>query len=272
MTTDFDNIQDFLIEVDGLIDGMYFEHNYLVDGISRVGYFQQEYHESYIVRDQESWVVGFCFAGNYMLYGKNWNNKQLIVIKDLLKRHSYNKGFHFSGTAELIKDLFAEKNYKLFKHRIFYEAVNITSVNKLELIPRLAKVEELDILTQMTCDYFHEEYKGQNDKDFEKIKPSVLNSIQKKCIWVLENDGQIISKCSIIMTQFESPIIGSFYTIQESRNQGFGTRLLEFVSNHLLKEYKSVCLLSDKNNIESNIVFKRLNYINKYETRDITVE
>lgn len=272
MINHFDNLEVFLTEIGGIIDSLYFEHNYLIDAVASVDYYNQEYYDSYIIGKTESWIIGFCFAGNYMLYGKDWTMEQIAITKKQLKLHSFNKGFHFSGTAELITEIFAENDYKLFKHRIFYLAENVTNASKLLLTPRLAKVEDLEILAQMTCDYFHDEYKGQNDKDFEKMKLSVLNSIKKKCLWVLVNDGQIVSMCSIILTQFDLPIIGSFYTIRKSRNKGFGTRLLEYVSNELLKEYNFIALLSDKDNIESNVVFKRLNFINKYETRDIIVK
>lgn len=272
MIYEFENTTDFIIEVDKIIGGKYFEHYFLIDAVSRIGHYQQEYYDSFIIGDSKNWILGFWFNGNYFVYGNDWTENQLNELKDRINFEVYQKGFHFNGTANLITELMENINYSIFKERLYYSNNKVVKVSKQENITELASLEYLDEVTQMICEYFEDEYHGKNNKDFSKMRKETESSIKKNSIWILKNEDVIVSMCSIISTPFNFPIIGSFFTKRENRNKGFGTKLMQDVTEFLKDKFDMVNLLAEKNNIESNIVFEKLNYKIVYKTNDFIIQ
>lgn len=272
MTYEFENTADFIIEVDKIIAGKYFEHYFLIDAVSMIGQYQQEYYDSFIIGDTKNWILGFWLNGNYLVYGNDWTENQLNELKNRINFGIYQKGFHFNGTAELIAKLMENINYSIFKERLYYSNSEVVKISKQKNIAELASLENLDEIAQMTCEYFQEEYHGKNNKDFNKMRKEMESSIIGNSIWILKNEDVIVSMCSIISTPFNFPIIGSFFTKREYRNKGFGTKLLQDVTEFLKNKFDKVNLLAEKNNIESNIIFEKLNYKIVYKTNDFIIQ
>ena len=65
--------------------------------------------------------------------------------------------------------------------------------------------------------------------------------------------------------------MGSFFVKESQRKKGYGTLLLEKVTQNLLKDNDEVWLLSDKNDVGSNNIFVKLGYKPIYETGDYIV-
>lgn len=271
MIEEFDNLNKFILKIDELIDRKYFEHYMLINAVSGISHFGAEYFESFTIGTKESWIVGFCFQGNYMLFGKNWKQSQISLVQSKIKQIKYQKGFHFLGSAELIKELTSYLKVIIFKDRIYYLKTD-NSYLKFDVNCELALVSDIDQVSQMMCDYFEDEYEGLNNKQLEKMKVEVASSIDKGNIWVYRMEGDITSMCSTIMTEFDSPIIGSFFTKRNLRNYGYGTKLLSHVSNKMIKQFGIVTLLADKNHIESIKVFMKLHFENVYETLEVIVD
>ena len=272
MTHEFDNTRDFILEVDKIIVNNYFEHYFLINSVSMVGHYQLEYFDSYLIGDSKNWIVGFWLSGNYFIYGKDWTESQINELKKRIDFSIYEKGFHFNGTEKLISQLTENVNHSIFKERLYYSNVELTKISDINNIAELGILENLDEITQMTCDYFEEEYKGLNNKEFDAMKIETDSSLKNNSIWILRDNNEIVSMCSIINTTYNFPIIGSLFTKKKYRNKGFGTKLLQDVTIFLKDKFDVVNLLAEKNNIESNIVFQKLNYKIVYETKDIEIE
>ena len=270
MINEFETIEDFIPKVVEVINGKLFEHYILLNSIFRTDYQGDEYLESYIIGTPENWILGFCMQSTYMLYGYNWTDKQLADAQNKVDSIDYLKPFHFSGTAKLVRNLTSEFNVDIFKDRIFYENRNLAYFQS-DSRCALAKMEDLENVSIMMCDYFEDEYDGKNNKRLDQMKIEVEDSIGKETIWTLKIDDEIVSMCSTILTQFDSPIIGSFFTLRKARNKGYGTTLLSHVSKEMVKRFGIVTLLADKNHTESIKVFEKLNYINVYETLEVAI-
>lgn len=270
MINEYENLREFIPKVVQVVNGRLFEHYILFNAISITDYKGDEYLESYIIGDRESWILGFCIQGTYMLYGHNWTNQQLVDAQSKIDSIRYLKPFHFSGTAKLVRNLTSNFSVEIFKDRIFYEN---KSLSNFQVDPRctLAKMEDLENVSIMMCEYFEDEYDGKNNKSIEQMRIEVQNSIEKETIWILKIGNEIISMCSTILTSFDSPIIGSFFTSRAARNKGYGTSLLSHVSKEMVEQFGVVTLLADKNHPESIKVFEKLKYKNVYETLEVAI-
>lgn len=271
MIQEFENTNDFILKVDEIINGKYFENYILIDAISRVSYYGEEYFESYIIGDIGNYIIGFCFNGNYMFYGENWSNDQIVEAQKKVKLINYQKGFHISGNNELVKKLTSDLNVEIFKDRIYYRKKNKVEL-KSNFVFELANIEDLETLSIMMCEYFEDEYNGKNNKEIEQMRNEVKKSIEKETIWILKSENEIISMCSTIFTQFNITIIGSFFTKRNYRNKNYGTHLLNYVSNAMIDKFGEVTLLGDKNHPESIKVFEKLEYQNVYENLDVIIK
>ena len=100
----------------------------------------------------------------------------------------------------------------------------------------------------MLQQYYHEEYKGKNDKSLEEMRMRVLQVITTGKIYILKNiRGQILGFCTII-----DPDIGILFIKSEFRNKGYGKKILAHCSGLLLEKNKEVFVMTDKDELASN--------------------
>ena len=271
MINEYETTEEFIPKVLEVVNGKLFEHYILLNTIFMINYQGAEYLESYIIGTPESWILGFCIQDTYLIYGHNWTKEQLDEVQTKVNSLKYIKPFHFSGTAELIKSLTLKFDVKIFKDRNFYENKIVSNFDD-DSRCSLAKNEDIEAVSNMMCDYFEDEYDGKNNKQLEQMRIEVQDSIKNGSIWILKIENKIVSMCSIILTQFDSPIIGSFFTDRSSRNKGYGTKLLSHVSKKMIERFGIVTLLADKNHLASIRVFEKLNYKNIYQTLEVAIK
>jgi predicted GNAT family acetyltransferase len=276
MIEEFDILdQDFITKAQKLVGDDFFQHYYLINIINAVMNGNLNLYDAYIITDDNSWVIGLRADGNYLLYSKEVTSKQLQVIMHRTDFSIFQNGYHFMGTRELIEKIqsAASINFKVFKNRRYYicDKVNHYLKNPL-LTVSLADISDLNELAQMSCEYFEDEYHGENNKDLETMKEDVSRLIQQgDGLWTLKTEKLLKSMCSVIPTAVNVPLIGSFFTKRESRNLGFGKNLLFEVTEKLLKEYNECWLIADETNLESLAVFEKVGYKPVYRTLDLIV-
>lgn len=267
--------QEFVAKVQNLVWDNYFPYFNLVTAIDSVLNGNLNLYDAYILTENESWVIGLRVDGHYMIYSKNFTAKQFQLILHRNDFSIFQNGYRFVGTKQLIEKLHStlDINFYIFKDRLFYVCDKINHYNKNPLlVVSEASISDIDELSKMICDYFEDEYKGTNNKDFEFVKDDVSRQISTgKKLWALKSDEKLKSICSIIPTHVNIPIIGSFFTKREARNLGFGKNLLFEITGKLLNEYRECWLTADANNIESIAVFEKVGYKSIYKTLEIVV-
>jgi hypothetical protein len=235
---------------------------------------QVELYDAFILKESESWIIGFWITGNYMLYGKKWKKSHIKSVVERINFKMFQSGFHFLGTRRLVEDIFAlgDANFNVFKKRTYYicDKVSYFSLNPTYSIS-VAHEIDTDEISQMVCEFFEDEYNGQNNKDINYVKLSVNRDIIQGDIWVLKSNHALKSICTIIHTPLNIPLIGTYFTKRESRNMGYGKQLLYFVTDSLLKKYTEVWLIADEDNPVSNAIFSDVGYKQIYHTLDIVV-
>lgn len=267
---------EFIGEIKGLIGEQFFEHYYLINAINEILNKNSNSYEAYIIwNNSNSWIIGLRVDGNYLIYGKNWNTNLIQQTISRIDFDMYQPNYHFSGTNKLVTEILksADRDLKVFKDRIFYACSKLNdSFENKKFENLICDKIDLEEIAQMLCDYFEEEYKGENNKEFSLMLRQVSKQIENKALWNLKFNGEIKSICSIIETSKGNPIIGSFFTKKDERSKGYGSSLVKFVTSFLLNNTDEVWLISDKSSIASNRVFKKIGYLPAYESIDVLIK
>ena len=267
--------ESFIEDVKSLVKEEFFNHYYLINIIGEVFNRRAQFNDAFTFTSSEnSWIIGFSAFGEFLLYGKNWNDEQVDLVSKKIKQSNLENGFHLAGTFALLQELKSKILIKteIFKERIFYSCDTLVkSQDKTNANVGSGEMKYHTEITQMVCDYFEHEYKGQNPKEFSQMLPQTLNQIQNGTIWQITTPEGIVGFCSIIETSVGLPIIGSFFIKEMQRNQGLGKMLLEEVTQNLLNDFEEVWLMSDKSDIPSNKIFVKLGFKPVYETGDYIV-
>jgi hypothetical protein len=267
---------EFVSKIKSLVGEQFFEHYYLINAINEVleGNIIS-YEAYYLFNDNNSWIIGIRINGNYLIYGKNWDENLIEQTISKINFPMFQTNYHFSGTNSLVTEILKSSNRKLeiFKDRIFYSSSKLNLFDEQESFEKLlCDKNDIEELAEMVCEYFEDEYNGKNNKDFDAVLLQVEKQIENNTLWNLKHNGKIKSICSIIQTSNGTPIIGSFFTKRNERNLGYGTALIRTVTNNLLKITNEVWLISDKESIVSNKVFNNIGYKPIYETTDVLIK
>ncbi|GAA3723766.1 hypothetical protein GCM10022422_00810 [Flavobacterium ginsengisoli] len=264
-------------QIKDLIKNNKFEHFYLFENVLRTYSENFEINAKWIKGNEHSWIIGFCSNNNYNIYGLNYSQEILEeAIKDLDFKLLPNK-LCFSGNKEIITSIFnANPNvqYTVYKDRYFYETdlKNFKPFELENILIRYAENKDLEILTEFNCNFFEEEYKGDNNQDFNEMKFQMQFLIASKKFIVGEKDGRIIGFCSRMDTNFKNEMIGTVYIDTPFRNQKAGKFLLSKMTSEILQKNQKCWLMTDVENIYSNKLVEELGYrkIFEYTSGEIT--
>jgi uncharacterized protein len=120
-----------------------------------------------------------------------------------------------------------------------------------EVLPdlRLATADELDLVMPIQAQLAFEE----SGVDPLKIDPAgfrkrCLRRIKQRRTWVLMEKGSLIFKADIISRAAEVIYLEGIWVREDRRNDGLGLRCMSDLSQRLLKEVRSICLLVNETN------------------------
>lgn len=239
--------EKFLFQV---IDIKLFQNKFLLDYLEDAIAGKKDLYDKSVINTTDNGWILILHGEVLLIYGENWCSDQFNEISKIIDLNQFTN-FSIIGNSELISsllDFYKIKDVDIYKERILYRTQDIKNLDNfnLEILPaNFANLEELAVMLQQ---YYHEEYKGKNDKSIDDMRIRVLQVIKTGKIFILKNiHGQILSFCTII-----DPDIGILFTKSEFRNQGYGKKILAHCSKLLLQKNKEVFVMTDKNEIASN--------------------
>ncbi|MBD0833340.1 GNAT family N-acetyltransferase [Aestuariibaculum sediminum] len=240
-----------------------FKHKYLKDYIDGVqSGIRKLYDASLINKTGDGWIL-ILHGDILLIYGHNWNKAQFSEIKQIFDLNDYTN-YAAGGEAKLIGELieyFKVDKYTVRKERIFYKSDKIIDFETNGLKIELGKMSELNELAIMLQLYYHEEYKGENDKSLSEMQQRMFQLIHTAKVYTLKNkSNNLLSFCSII-----DPDIGILFTNPEHREKGYGKILLSHCSKLLENENGAVYVMTDRNEVGSNRVCKAVGFNSIYE-------
>lgn len=242
-----DEFNKFLFEK---VDIYLYKYKILKDYIEKAKNGEVEFYNFSVINIfEESWIL-IIHSDVLLVYGENWEVSQFEEIKKVIDLRVF-KNYLIMGDSELIYALisfFDIQNFSIQKERIYYVSKKIVECKNNQHNIDNGSIDELDELAVMLQQYYHEEYKGLNDKTMIEMKQKIFQVLLTRSIYVLrDQNNKILSFCTII-----DPDVGILFTKSEYRKTGYGKLLLSFCSNLLLKKNSEVFVMTDKDEIASN--------------------
>src|SRR6266508_2413845 len=84
--------------------------------------------------------------------------------------------------------------------------------------------------------------------------------IQQGRVWVCVKDKHLLFKADVISDLTEVNYLEGIYVSPENRGQGFGTRCVKQLTNILLTQTKSVCLLTKEEKSAAQACYRSAGY------------
>jgi hypothetical protein len=245
-----DNAKDFGKFMYDIVDIYLYKHKYLNDYIEKSKSGEVKFYDASVISTSEgSWIL-ILHSDVLLIYGENWKISQFEEIQKVVDLRKF-KNYLLMGNSELIYALIKFFDIKVFsieKERIYYRSKKIVDFKNNKLKIEHGSQDDLNELAVMLQQYYHEEYKGLNDKTIIEMQQRIFQVLLTRSIYVLRNhNNNILSFCTII-----DPDVGILFTKKEHRKMGFGKLLLSFCSKLLLKKNSEVYVMTDKDEIASN--------------------
>ena len=183
-----------------------------------------------------------------LIYSGKWNNEIVKALSDEIQFDDH----LFGGRKDLVVTLFNQNKieYEILKERIVFEC---NRVNKDFKLSRgkfgMARTEDLVRVCELIYYFNGEVFEDNVSKNYRNILRDAKIDIHNEELFTWEVDSEITSIVRIVNPTKGLPVIDLLYTGKESRNCGFGSSLLFFVTNYLLKNgYRKCQLVSDIKN------------------------
>ncbi len=144
-----------------------------------------------------------------------------------------------------------EMNQKIYKCE--RAKSNLNSENNI----RLAARKDIDILFTWYKDFITT-LEGPTSDD--KIKRSLLHAIENQNLFVMENEGEIVSMTAKTRETKNSQTVAMVYTPTSHRAKGFATKLVSEVTSKILENKRYATLYTDASNPTSNSIYMKIGY------------
>jgi len=254
-----------LRQIEDLIKNHQIEHFYLYKNLLKTLDNDIEINSKWLLGGRDSWILGFCSNHNYQIYGVNYSDELLELLATEFDFNPLPNKHIISGNKSIWDFLFSRNpdiSYSVAKNRYFYE-IDFETFDRYSndnVKIRLADLDDIDTLAKLHCDFFNEEYKGDNNKELSETVSICENLISKNQLILSENDRGIVGYCSSMQTEFMKEMIGTVYVTNYQRGLKIGKSLLSHMTKTLLDRNPKTYLFTDMTNQISNQMVKNLGY------------
>lgn len=126
---------------------------------------------------------------------------------------------------------------------------------------RLANIDDLDLVVPVHAQMAFEE-SGVNplEKDAVGFRQRCAHRIEKQKVWVVTEDQQLQFKADVVAETPEVTYLEGIFVESKQRGRGFGARCLAQMTNELLAQSDSVCLLANLRNHSAQRCYAKAGY------------
>jgi predicted GNAT family acetyltransferase len=126
---------------------------------------------------------------------------------------------------------------------------------------RIANLEDLDLVVPAHAQLAFEE-SGVNPLDVDPVgfRERCAKRIEQQKVWVVTKDNQLHFKADVVAETREVIYLEGLYVGDQQRGQGFGARCLAQMTNELLRQSDSVCLLANLRNHAAQKCYRKAGY------------
>jgi ribosomal protein S18 acetylase RimI-like enzyme len=160
-------------------------------------------------------------------------------------------------------DYYAEagQEMRLFCRELLFELRYPVEIHPPVSGLRPATLAELDELMAVHAQMAFEE-SGVNplEVDPEGFRRRCARRIEQGRTWAYIKQGRLVFKADVISETPEITYLEGVYVSPEERGQGYGVRCLSQLSQHLLPNSKSICVLVNERNRAAQALYRKARY------------
>jgi ribosomal protein S18 acetylase RimI-like enzyme len=151
------------------------------------------------------------------------------------------------------KDMIVEMNQRI------YFCKKVLTDTKVEGTFRLATIDDYEIL-KYWANEFVSEVEGYS-VTFEESNKTLDRLLASKGLYVLENDGHLLSMAARSRPWKHTETISYVFTPKSLRRKGYATKVVEILTNIILKDKDQVTLYTDLANPTSNSIYQKIGFV-----------
>jgi ribosomal protein S18 acetylase RimI-like enzyme len=147
-----------------------------------------------------------------------------------------------------------------FRRELLLEKQTAENLNTSSSL-RPAWPEELELVVPIHAQAAFEE-SGVNplDADPSGFRKRCARRINQGRVWVAIQDGRLKFKADIVSHTPDVIYLEGIYVSPEHRGNGYGANCMSELTNHLLEQSKSVCLLVNESNSAAQAAYRKAGY------------
>jgi predicted GNAT family acetyltransferase len=214
-------------------------------------------------RNQRGELDGVALIGHVTLFETN-SDSALSAFADLMK--ACPSAFVLMGQEQRVSRLMSyytpggQPTRKSLRESLF-EQRSKERVEEPVGCLRRATLAEVDLVVPVHAALSLEET-GVNPLEVDPtgFRERCARRIQQGRVWVCIKDKQLLFKADVISDLPEVNYLEGVYVRPENRGQGFGTRCMKQLTNVLLTHTKSVCLLTNDEQLAGQACYRSAGY------------
>lgn len=232
--------------------------NNLMLGLLKQAYVIPDHLVSVIHRGD--WLLGMVAGKNMILaantkaprlYERLVNHMEKVAYPGIIGPKDYCEAYQKAYQK------INQKSMKVVMNQRIYACNQVNHISHDLGVIRYATDNDFDVLSPWVYE-FTVMVEGVADKD--AINNNLRRKIKEAYLYVLEVDGEIVSMTERVRPLKHSETVSLVYTPVDKRNQGFATRIVEYVTEEIITEGKTATLYTDLSNPTSNKVYQQIGY------------
>ena len=250
-----------------LFDKSYFQHYHLIQRLEFIAKKKLDLvFACNISSPQKTQSILFVDDDVLYLYSNSFSNVLVQKASEIIEKLSIQA---FYGNKLAIHKLIDHQEIRteLINIRNVYESSSVSTFKHNEQLQlRLCAFPQEEEIFKLFKAYFLEDFEGGVFQSDDDLKRSIFLGLGSKRIFGLFRGSEIVSIMRHINKSKGHPMLGALFTPLHERGKGYGTYLVQHLTQHLLLEGATSCgLLTETTNMASNKVFQNAGYRKVYD-------
>jgi predicted GNAT family acetyltransferase len=232
--------------------------NTLMIGLSQREHKEPPFFVSSVKK--EEYLLGLIAGKNMILASNNLNPTIYHDLVVFMEEYDYPGIIGPKKCCELYNSIYQDitgTRMNVTMDQRIYACYETTGCSSDIGLFREARMDDIEQLTVWAYDF---ELMIERTADMDHIREMVETKIKQQSLYVIEVDGSTVSMAQRSRRLQNTETVSLVYTPLELRGRGYASRVVELVTNLILKDGKVAALYTDLSNPTSNSIYMKIGY------------
>lgn len=233
--------------------------NNLMIGIASRDRDVEEFYISSQINDEK--LVGVISGKNMILASNTLNDKVYRDLIEYMEKVEYPGIIGPKEVCEKYLDLYrgmTGTDMEIEMDQRIYACPAVKNYSEKVGQMRLSEMKDFDVLLDWVCEF---ELMVEGHYDRENMKGMLTKRIEHKSLYVLEVDDELVSMAARSRPLKNTETVSLVYTPDHLRRRGYASRVVELLTEEIIKDGKIPTLYTDLSNPTSNSIYMKIGYV-----------